>query len=241
MSSLFGAATRAGLAQSRSHISSAHLFDAATEYRHLHDSVSVDLADDTLVLIDSTTGAPVSPRWSLAALATEMSRARVLPDQVGAAFTAWVEHRPPTPAEIAHHGRLVLDWASPARAHLTWVTAIERLHEVVIPMSHLLAGSADRTALRNQALANSRALTPHLTQMGAITLISATNPALSTGLLTRPDPFSEFTRRASRTDQRLVITPGAPIAQGTHSATSRLAQETNTDHVLLRWNDIPKP
>lgn len=241
MSSLFGTATRASLAATRPHISPTALADTVTRYAHPDHAVTADLTDETVTLLDPHNGTPLSPRWALTALATDMSRARVQPDQIDIAFATWVEHRHPTVDEAAHAGHLVLDWADTARTRLAWVPVIERRHGIVVPMAHLLHGTDQRRELADRARANSRALTPHLAQAGAITLISARHPALSTGLLTNPDQISGFAHPVTGPAPHLVITPGAPLAQGSHAAIQRLASDINADHIVLAWADIPKP
>lgn len=238
MSALFGAAARATLTQPRPHISPQALADTIARYTHPHDAVSADLSDDTVALHDPATGTRLTPAWTLTALATDMSRARVLPDQIDTAFAAWAEHRHTTLDEATTAGRLVLAWADTSHTRLGWVTVVERLHGIVAPVGNLMLSRDQRTDLYAHALANSRALTPHLSRDGAITLISTHHPALATGLLTNPDQIAGFTRTAA--PQLLVITPGAPIALGPAAAITRLSQDSSTDHTVTGWDTLPR-
>ena len=236
MTALYGPATRASLAQPRPRITPALIAPAAQRYHPPHLNATV--TGDEVTLTDPATGDRLAPAWTLTALATDMSRARVLPDQVNLAFDTWAEHRHATVADASEQGRLVLDWATPTRDRLPWISVVERLHGIVVPMSHPFLPVEQRTTLRRQALANSAGLEPTAQQVGAITLISATNPVLSTGLLTNPAQVA--TLLPANPDQyHLVITPGAPIACGTPQAIARLSQETNADHLITTWGQIP--
>lgn len=237
MTALFGSAARTALTEPRQRINADHITAAAAAFTHLSPRVhvSVDRDADTLLVHDGD----LVTSTTLTDLTARMTRARIRATAVPHALAAWVEHRPVTPADAAHSGHLILDWADPTQHRLAWTLVVARLYGILAPFQYPLLPAAERARIRDAAREHSARLPVATGQLGAITLMGAEHPGLSTAALINPE-----TARArlspGRTDTLVVITPGVPVACGSPAAVARMSEETNEAHAIVSWDDLAR-
>jgi hypothetical protein len=223
MTGTFGTALRVPLGAPRPRITvdmvAAHAATLTAATAALHP----DRSDDRLDVLDADT---VVATTSLTALADAMNRARIAPDAIDVALTAWVEHRPATLADAVAHGHAVLDWADAACTRLHWAVVVLRPGGHLAAVPDVFTAASDLDAIREAAMARSRSLARHAARTGALTLLTADPPVLSTAALAADLP-------GTGGDILFVVTPGAPVAYGHPAAVRRLAAETNEAHAVV--------
>lgn len=224
---------------------------SAADLRAAADAVLPALATAELriAVVDRPTGGAVvvleegerRQRVRLGDLADDMTEAGVRPEDLVAALTAWVAHRPVTDAAAARDGIAVLDWTGPARCAVGWTVVVPRGRVAVawVPSAGLPSGEVDR--VRRAARRRADDVPLELRVEGPVALWShATSPLLATTALSNPERLLARVAEAGleMPDMHVVVTPHRPVACAGPGVAARLAGQAHEDRVTLPWRNL---
>lgn len=179
-------------------------------------------------------------------LAEDMTAAGVpaRPEDMAAALTTWVAHRPVTDAAASAEGVAVLDWTDPGCTTLAWRVVVRRGEAVRawIPSSRTTPGTLRCT--REAAAHRSGTTDGRLRIEGPVALWTHPVPVLATAALADPERMVAAVGAAGLVlpDMHVVVTPARPVACAAPAVAARLAGQTTEDRLVLPWRrlrDLP--
>jgi hypothetical protein len=179
----------------------------------------------------------------LADLADDMTAAGVpaTAEDLAAALTAWVAHRPVTDVAAASAGIAVLDWADPGRTAVAWTVVVPRGRAAVAWTPSAAAGPGGRERIRGAARRRARNVALEQRVAGPVVLWSHPSvPLLATAVLGDPERLLARVAEAGLElpDMHVVVTPQRPVACAGSGPATRLAGQAQEDCVTLPWRNL---